>query len=291
MSELTPKVSIYITTCNRKNKLQRAIDSVLKQTYENIELIICDDASTDGTQEYIESLKSIDHRVKYIRNIVNKGACFTRNLGIFEASGKFITGLDDDDEFTAERISTFVKTWKDEYAFSCANFIERFSDGTVKSYYSQDEVVKTFDHNDLLFENPASNQVFTLTERLRKIGGFDVRAKRLQDWDTWLRLSFKFGKFQRLPVSTYVMNHDHLENEPRVSKSYSFANALRDLKDRNKVIYSEESNDFMNYVISLAENKADLRNTLKWALKNKAPGYVLKYFSQTLYSLRRNIHN
>lgn len=286
MSGDDPKVSIYITTCNRLSKLQRAIDSVLKQTYKNIELIICDDASSDGTQNFIESLMLTDGRVKYIRNVSNAGACATRNLGIFSASGHFITGLDDDDEFTTDRIRTFVDSWKDEYAFCCANFIEKFADGNEKDYYLADGVIRYFDHKDLLFENPASNQIFTLTQRLKKIGGFDIRAKRLQDWDTWLRLSYQFGPFQRLPNSTYIMHHDHLGNEPRVSKSYSFANALRDLQERNNDLYSEENKDFMEYVVSLAESKASFKKTLKWALKNRAPGYFIKYFSQTIHTLR-----
>lgn len=100
-----PLVTIYISTYNRLEKLKRAINSVLQQDYTNWELIVCDDASCDGTSDYMNDICMKDSRIRYLRNDVNKGACETRNLGIFNAKGTFITGLDDDDEFTNDRIS------------------------------------------------------------------------------------------------------------------------------------------------------------------------------------------
>nr|HCI8715018.1 glycosyltransferase family 2 protein [Klebsiella variicola] len=90
--KLNKKVSVYISTHNRLERLKRAIQSVLNQEYSNLELLVCDDASNDGTKEYMEELCSKDNRVKYFRNDVNKGACATRNLGIRHATGFFITG-------------------------------------------------------------------------------------------------------------------------------------------------------------------------------------------------------
>ncbi|HHS9996570.1 TPA: glycosyltransferase family 2 protein, partial [Klebsiella pneumoniae] len=91
-----PLVSVYITTCNRLDKLKRAVRSVQEQTFENIEILICDDASTDGTEKYVQELIREDNRIRYFRNQTSKGACAARNLGIFNAKGQYITGLDDD---------------------------------------------------------------------------------------------------------------------------------------------------------------------------------------------------
>ncbi|MGL5898934.1 MAG: glycosyltransferase, partial [Lactobacillaceae bacterium] len=226
---------MYISTCNRLDKLKRAILSVQNQDYHNIEILVCDDASNDGTEDYINELMLSDTRVRYFRNNKNQGACATRNMGIFSASGFYITGLDDDDEFTSDRISLFLKNWDKRYAFICCDFDNRYLD--VSSRYYNDNSNSIFSYKDLLFDNPASNQIFTLTSRLKEIGGFDIRARRLQDWDTWLRLSYRFGEFLRLPFSTYIMHHDHVEGENRVSKSYSFLDALNDMSDRNKKIY------------------------------------------------------
>lgn len=274
-----PLVSVYISTHNRLDKLKKAIDSVRNQDYEKIEIIVCDDASDDGTKNYISNLSKVDSRVRYFRNETNKGACVARNLGIDNANGKFITGLDDDDEFTVDRISAFLRGWDDKYSFICCDFIEKFSDGTEKTYYKKEKIITI---NDILFENEASNQVFTLTSRMRAIGGFDKRARRLQDWDTWIRLVSKFGEGRRFSNATYIMYHDHDVNAPRVSKSYSLVDAFKDLFDRNQDLYSMKNKFVMNYIISCLNKKANLHDAIKSFLIIKKPSMIFKYIKSKL---------
>lgn len=262
------KVTIYLTTCNRVDKLQRAVASVLNQSHSNFELIICDDASKDGTEEYAKNLTNTDCRVKYVRNEMNLGACNTRNLGIFSATGKYITGLDDDDEFKPTRLQDFLKYWSDEFSFICCDFIERFKDGKEKKYYNKKTSLEC-EYQSLLFDNIASNQIFTLTERLQGIGGFDTRVKRLQDWDTWLRLAYKYGSFKRIPIATYIMNHDHIHGEVRVSKSYSLDRALDELLQRNISLYSESDQNFMKFIISTVKGDAKFSEGLFWSIEKR----------------------
>lgn len=276
MNEL---VSVYITTHNRLDKLKRAIESVKIQTYKEIEIIICDDASNDGTQIYLENLAKCDNRIIYIRSDENKGACYARNLAIKEAKGKFITGLDDDDEFTKERVSLFIDEWDEKYSFLCANFLEVYNDGRIKKYYKGGSVAGL---KELLLENIASNQIFTLTERLREINGFDIRARRLQDWDTWIRLSAKFGEFKRLSTASYLMNHDHSISASRVSTSYPFYKALNDLKERNISLYDESSLLYVNYIILLESGHAKISDSLKVSLKLRRVSCLLKYLKKRL---------
>ncbi|MCZ0102997.1 glycosyltransferase [Raoultella ornithinolytica] len=273
-----PLVTIYISTHNRLEKLKRAINSVLQQDYDNWELIVCDDASCDGTSDYMNDICIKDTRIRYLRNDVNKGACETRNLGIFNAKGTFITGLDDDDEFTNDRISFFVDNWNVKYSFLCCNFKDRYIDNNDLIHYkcnSKDFVVLSY--KDLLFDNTASNQIFTLTTRLQEIGGFDKRVKRLQDWDTWLRLSFKFGDFIRFNKATYIMHHDHLSGELRVSQNEKITKSLLDLVLRNKKIYSDDDFLFMNFIIDQKNNNASLYDSIYWTYKKKNPKHFLKY--------------
>ncbi len=272
------KVSIYITTCNRVDRLKRAVDSVLNQDYKNIEVLICDDASTDDTKEYVNNLSKVDQRIKYFRNNSNKGACFTRNLGIFSATGKFITGLDDDDIFELNRISIFLKHWDDKYSFICCNFKNNNLGKITPNYLDEKEQV--FSYKDNLYENKASNQIFTLTSRLQSIGGFDIRAKRLQDWDTWLRLSYKFGDFLRIPDMTYIMYHDHALDEPRVSNAYSYANALVDLRARNIEIYGKKDGFIMKCITDYHLKKLSFINTIKLFLITKKTKDFFRYFYQ-----------
>lgn len=278
-SKERPKVSVYISTCNRLDKLKRAITSVLQQDYSNLEIIICDDASSDGTTEFIQNLILKYKNIIYIRNEKNEGACVTRNKGIFRATGKYITGLDDDDEFSKDRISFFLDNWDDKYSFICCNFTNKYENGEEKKYYKCSKN-RVFTYEDILFENEASNQIFTLTERLISINGFDNRVRRLQDWDTWLRLSYKYGSFIRLSKSTYIMHHDHLSNEVRVSESTKITESLIGLIQRNSNIYKKNEERFMRYIVSSMEKKALFKESLYWTFKNRNVKYLIKYIFQ-----------
>lgn len=274
------KVSVYISTHNRLDRLKRALQSVLSQTYSNIEILVCDDASSDGTKEYMTTLCCEDERVHYFRNEINQGACATRNLGIFNATGYFITGLDDDDEFEPERVKVCVDNWEDKYSFLSFNFYDCYNNDKRVLHYKNLKHTNYLEYKNILFDNLASNQVFTLTSRMKEIGGFDVRAKRLQDWDTWLRLGHKFGTFKLLSDATYVMHHDHHHDEKRVSKAYPLSLALSDLKQRNADLYDRDESDFMDYLVLLESKKAKFRESIIWAIKRKKPKYIVKYFSQ-----------
>lgn len=92
-----PAFSVVLPTYNRAHLLPRAIQSVLDQTYEDFELIVVDDASTDQTREVVASFH--DERIVYIRLEVNSGVSIARNTAIAQARGEYISLLDDDDEY------------------------------------------------------------------------------------------------------------------------------------------------------------------------------------------------
>ncbi|KMK18079.1 glycosyl transferase family 2 [Pluralibacter gergoviae] len=274
-----PKVTVYISTYNRLEKLKRAISSVICQDYPEWELLICDDASTDGTKDFCVELEKKYNNIKYYRNESNLGACATRNLGINNAKGLYITGLDDDDEFTKNRLSYFVEQWNDRYSFLCCNFLNDYC-GSRQKHYKQKNKSIEYNYYDLLYENEASNQIFTLTSRLVYINGFNTKVKRLQDWDTWLRLAYQYGKFIRLPEITYIMHHDHLPNESRVSQNINISDALIQLASRNKDIYKMDGVRYMHYLVTLMNKKAKLSESLYWAFVRKNIKFIIKYFMQ-----------
>ncbi len=108
--EQTDLVSAVITTHNRLEFLKKAIKSVKEQTYKNIEIIVVDDGSTDGTKEFCINEKGI----KYIEILKedHKNGNYARNLGIKNSNGKFIAFLDDDDEWYSTKIEKQVKKIK-----------------------------------------------------------------------------------------------------------------------------------------------------------------------------------
>lgn len=108
-----PLVSIIIPTYNRKRLISRAINSCIQQTYNNIEIIVCDDHSTDGTNEYIKELSKSDSRIIYCKtSLEHKGANAARNVGIQKAKGKYLCFLDSDDELLGNAIADRVEILK-----------------------------------------------------------------------------------------------------------------------------------------------------------------------------------
>ena len=98
---------MIIPTFNRENVLKRAIDSVLSQSYQDLELIVVDDASTDQTQELLSGYK--DPRLKILRLPENKGVSYARNRGFEASCGEWIALLDSDDEWKKEKLKTQVE--------------------------------------------------------------------------------------------------------------------------------------------------------------------------------------
>ena len=97
-----PLVSVVIPTRNRSQLLQRAIESVLRQTYDYLEILVIDDASDDDTERVIAAFG--DTRIRYMRHTGGGGAAAARNVGIRAATGSVIGFLDDDDEWEPARV-------------------------------------------------------------------------------------------------------------------------------------------------------------------------------------------
>jgi len=89
----SPALSVIIPTYNRAAEIVRAIKSVQGQTLQDLEILVCDDCSTDGTAEIIASLAAIDARVRYLRMPSNGGPAAARNLGISQARAEFLATL------------------------------------------------------------------------------------------------------------------------------------------------------------------------------------------------------
>jgi len=94
---MLPLVSVLITTYNRQNLLARCIESVLQQTYPNLEIIIVNDCSTDNTQNLLSQYTSSYKIIKSVTNVRRSGNSFSRNLAFANSSGPYIAFLDDDD--------------------------------------------------------------------------------------------------------------------------------------------------------------------------------------------------
>lgn len=210
-------VTIYIPTYNRLNLLKRAVNSVLEQTYHFIELIIVDDCSTDGTHDYLKELASKDTRVKFFIKDKNSGACVSRNIAIQNAKGIFITGLDDDDYFEKDRIQSFMEAWNNKknntIAISSLYVVKNQTSLVYGKKIFKKKIIK---FHEMFLSNPVGNQIFTKTETLRKINGFDEKLKCWQDLECWLRI-LQLGNIEKIFNYSYIIDVSH--DKPRIGNS------------------------------------------------------------------------
>lgn len=188
-------VSVILPTYNRAHTLLRAANSVLNQTYKNFELIIIDDCSTDNTEEVVKNIH--DERIVYIRQFSNKGAAAARNTGIKIAKGDYVAFQDSDDEWLPEKLEKQMNVFKSvslEVGVVYTGFW-RIEKGKKIYIPATKTTKKEVDiHNKLLKGNFITTQVAVVKkECFKKLGGFDERLPRLQDWELWIRISEHYG--------------------------------------------------------------------------------------------------
>ncbi len=127
-------ISIIVPVYNAAKYIKDTIDSVLLQDYENFEVILVNDCSTDESIKIIDSYRK-DPRIRLISNTSNQGAAASRNIGISEANGDFITFLDSDDVWDSHKLSkelTFMKSKDIAFAFTSYEFGDENAKGTGK---------------------------------------------------------------------------------------------------------------------------------------------------------------
>ena len=109
-----PKVSVVIQTWNRAELISSAIESVLNQTLQPIEILICDDGSTDETFRIVDSFAIKDSRVKWVPGKRSGFAAAPRNRGLFEAKGDWIAFIDSDDVWRKDKLMLQLEGFKNQ---------------------------------------------------------------------------------------------------------------------------------------------------------------------------------
>lgn len=181
-----PTVSVIIPTYNRKNVLQRAVDSVLAQTLTDIEIIIVDDGSTDDTAELYARIE--DDRVQY-HLLPHHGACAARNTGIDLASGRYIAFLDSDDVWLPNKLAKQQRQLESSEADAVFCAFRRY-DGTSVTLYPEADVPEGLvSYQRLLGGNLVSTQTIFCRADCAKQVRFDENFPRMQDWEYAIRLA------------------------------------------------------------------------------------------------------
>lgn len=191
-------VSVIIPTFKRPDTLSRSINSVLKQNYPNVEIIVVDDNFPDSEErlktEVVMRQYEQNTNVVYIKHPQNKNGSAARNTGLRQSHGEFVMFLDDDDEFLPEKVSRQVETMKnrdDSWGASYTGFEKRFKNKTTHSTNHREGnlLVEALMRN--LFLAAGSNLMIRRSV-CDEIGGFNESFPRNQDLEFLVRILQKY---------------------------------------------------------------------------------------------------
>lgn len=240
--------SIITALYNKEKHIKTTLESVLKQSFKDFEIIVVNDGSTDASEAVVKSIS--DPRIKYFKQD-NKGASAGRNAGLAKASGQYMALLDADDLWQPNYLETMhqlISSYPEESVFATAVTLETPSN-SIPSKYSikeiKDKQVYVVDY----FESSTINTLLTSSSTVlhqsvfEEIGNYDTSIKSGQDTDLWIRIGIKYKVvFINEPLVTYRYAKQSLSNKTR---------SVTDKLKFEKYVHLEESNPSLKKFMDL----------------------------------------
>lgn len=268
-------VSVLLVTYNRANYIRQTIESVLNQTYKNIQLIIVDDGSVDESHRVIESIK--DDRIEYYELKENRHICYATNYGFEKVKGQYLARIDSDDVWYPNKLEEqlkFMETHKNcDVCFTGVHFIDKDgNDITEKEqllyqlfqikFSSQEAALRHFFFEGNCLSHPS---VFMKTEVMRKTGEFNPSYVQLHDFDYWVRIAKHHPiyvmdkclvKMRRFESGDAEQNNSNMIDQSNFVRFYNEFSDIRrhffdDLKD--DIFVKTFAKDFRNRTASSKE--------------------------------------
>jgi glycosyltransferase involved in cell wall biosynthesis len=261
MGEQNSLVSVIIPTYNRANLVQRAIKSVLNQTYKNIEIIVVDDGSEDNTEEVVRAFN--DERIKYIRNKENKGVAASRNIGLKFSKGEYITFLDSDDEFLPEKIEKQLKFLKQrgELDFVVCESCKKNENDEIKTRRKMHSLL----------------QVLIKKDAFEKIGNFDENFYFADDTDILVRMEH-FLKYDKINEILVIIH----KTPGSLSSKKDFSSLIKKINDKKLIVKKYKNlltaSKIAHYYYAIGKDYLTLKNYLT-ACKYFIKSYILNPFN------------
>lgn len=251
-------ISVIIPTYNRAKKVVRAIESVLRQTYRDYEIIVFDDGSTDNTKEVVRAIN--DNRLVYISGNKNRGAGAARNEGVRYAQGKYIAFLDSDDEWLPDKLEKQI-----EYiachpevgmVYGKMHVIKGEKEGDFPNNTTEGELEGDI-YSWLLRRNTiGAPTMFIKKECFDAIGGFDESLNCLEDWE----FSVRFAKEYRIGYidEPLIVVHSSAGGVSSNTGGY-FGTRCKIVSDnRNEMLENGILDEVLMDIFSRAQNKGVL---------------------------------
>ena len=238
-----PIVSVVINTRNRCRILHRAIESVLNQTYRNIELVIVDGQSTDETSEVVKRYLEVDSRINYVYIGENKSAVYCINMGMSLSKGDFIAILDDDDEYLPSKIEKQVQLFlKSDPKVGVIYCWDKVWDDRTNSLIRERKNKNRGNIYDKLLFGPgtgASSELMFKRKAIEKVGGWDDSIRFGADYQLTLNIA-EFYEYDYVPEILAITHWNHMymhlttQSGGNVNQDFIIENYEKVLSDHNK---------------------------------------------------------
>lgn len=196
-----PLVSVVIATYNNRNLLDRTVQNILQQTYSNMELIVVDDGSTDGTRDLMVEMATRDSRLRYVYQM-NQERGAARNRGIREARGEYVAFIDQDDLWHPTKLERQILALLEEPSVDCCYCLRGVLHHDGRETYDQEPLPPDGDIFEPLLYRCFVGSMTPIIRRscFDRVGGFceDRRLACFCDWELWTRLA-SMSRWRLLP--------------------------------------------------------------------------------------------
>ena len=285
-------VTVIIPTHNRKERVVRAIRSVLKQTYNNIEVIIVDDGSTDGTENEVSKVFENEmDRIIYIRQKESKGAAVARNIGITKSKGKYISFLDSDDEWKKNHIEKGLETINTnqlEGAFGWFDMVFNNKKKIPQEFSPFKNDMSPSDYVLSRIGDPRTSTFIIEEKKLKEIM-FDEKLRKHQDWDLFIRFANNF-RVGTITESTVIIHIDEMDSLRMSSKKNYNLEATEYFINKHKSNTSDGPLAHFYYRVSMGllktgGNSNTIKNYNRKMLIKGGKSYLKKYIKLSIFNL------
>lgn len=272
-AEQRPIISVLLPTFRRAKGgfFEKAVQSVLNQTFRDIELIIIDDASTDGTKDLIKYFMKIDPRVHCIRHKQNVGLpAISEYEGYMKARGEYIAFIFDDNEWEKDYLSRTIPFMIREKIKASFGIVKLYYGENEKEYIALGEEKNKYEMNDIFRNNLIGNAGVVLhKEVIETVGLYDphISIKRVCDWDLWRRIYQKYD-FEFTNIDASSEHGFKLKDSLGNTENLDIWVGLEQMsKNRDNLLLPDK---FLNYdIFEVSENNTDLFiDTIEKEVKN-----------------------
>jgi teichuronic acid biosynthesis glycosyltransferase TuaG len=240
-------ISIIIPYYKDKENIFDAVNSALKQSYKNIEIIIIDDENSVISKKILLSIKKKSKKIKVLQTRKNKGVSFARNFGISHASGNLIAFLDSDDIWKKDKLAIQVDFMNKNKIDLCYTNYYAFAD---KKIIYKVKIKKSLNYNQLLNECPISCSSVLLKKNILDKNKFkDLKTK--EDYELWLRIAkkkYRFGGINKFLTGYRVRNNSLSSNHlNKLANAFKIYNKYNNFSIIRSILYVIKlySNAFM----------------------------------------------